>query len=56
MESSPFVTVAEAAAWLRVSTATVRRWCADGTIPAVQYGKAYRIRKSDLERAAAVGR
>lgn len=35
---------------MRVSKMTVYRLIRAGTLPAVQIGKAYRVRESDLER------
>lgn len=34
---------------LKVSKATVRRWCRQGKLPAARIGKAYRVRKGDLD-------
>ena len=35
---------------LKVSKGTVQRWCHARELPAVKIGKAYRIRKEDLDR------
>lgn len=35
---------------LKVGKGTVQRWCHAGELPAVKIGKAYRIRKEDLDR------
>ena len=35
---------------LRISKGTVQRWCRDRKLPAAKIGKAYRIRKEDLDR------
>ncbi|MBI4499464.1 MAG: helix-turn-helix domain-containing protein [Chloroflexi bacterium] len=35
---------------LKVSKATVQRWCREGKLPAAKIGKEYRIRRDDLER------
>ena len=52
-ESSPggprFLTASEAAERMRVSKMTVYRLIRSGKIRAVQIGKAYRVRESDLE-------
>jgi excisionase family DNA binding protein len=40
----------EAAQVIGVSEKTIRRRIADGTLPAVQFGQLWRIRRSDLER------
>ncbi len=53
-ESSPggprFLTASEAAERMRVSKMTVYRLIRSGKIPAVQIGKAYRVRETDLEQ------
>jgi excisionase family DNA binding protein len=36
---SPLLTVSETARFLRVTEATVRRWCRDGDLPAVKAGR-----------------
>jgi excisionase family DNA binding protein len=46
------LTVRETADLLKVSTVTVRRFIADGRLPAVKVGRAVRIEKSDAERVA----
>jgi excisionase family DNA binding protein len=45
-----FLTASEAAERMRVSKMTVYRLIRSGKIPAVQIGKAYRVREDDLER------
>ena len=35
---------------LRISKGTAQRWCRDRRLPAAKIGKAYRIRKEDLEK------
>jgi excisionase family DNA binding protein len=47
--SGAFLTASEAAARMRVSKMTVYRLIRAGKLPAVQIGKAYRVRESDLE-------
>ncbi len=48
--SPEWLTVEQAAAWLQVSTKTIRRYIEAGTIPAVNLGgRAIRIRRQDLE-------
>ena len=37
------LTVAEAAAYLRVSQATLWRWCQEGRVPALKIGREWRI-------------
>lgn len=46
---SPFLTLAEAADYMRVSTQTIRRWIKAGTLAAAKPGKEYRIRREDLD-------
>ncbi len=46
---SRFLTASEAAERMRVSKMTVYRLIRAGKLPAVQIGKAYRVRESDLE-------
>jgi len=43
------LTVDEVARYLRVHPMTVQRWCRSGSLPAAKIGRAYRIKKSDLE-------
>ena len=47
------LTVAEAAACLRVSRATLWRWCQEGRVPAFKIGHEWRIIGSDLKRLIA---
>jgi excisionase family DNA binding protein len=35
---------------LRISKGTAQRWCRDRRLPAAKIGKAYRIRKADLDK------
>ncbi len=42
------LTVEEAAAYLRVSRATVWRWCKSRKVPAVKIGREWRIMKQTL--------
>jgi len=46
---------AEVAKYLRVSQATVLRWCASGKLPAFKIGREWRIPKSELDRLARSG-
>lgn len=46
---SKFLTASEAAERMRVSKMTVYRLIRSGKLPAVQIGKAYRVRERDLE-------
>lgn len=43
------LTVDEIAAYLRVSRATICRWCGIGKLPAFKIGKSWRVQRSDLE-------
>ena len=44
-----YLTVQEAASWLRVSELTVRRWIWAGKLPATRLGRLVRIKPADLE-------
>ncbi len=44
-----FLTVAEVAELIRVSTMTVYRFIKAGELPAVRVGKSYRIREDDVD-------
>lgn len=44
------MTVAEVAAFMRVSTMTVYRLIKGQDLPAVRIGKSYRIREGDIDR------
>lgn len=44
------LTVAEAAALLKVSRSTIRRWCNEGKLPGVRIGRGWRIESLELER------
>ena len=45
-----FMTVAEVAQLIRVSTMTVYRLIKAGELPSVRVGKSYRIREDDIDR------
>ena len=49
-ERARFLTVAEVAAQLRVSTMTVYRLIKAGHLAAVRVGKSYRVREDDVDR------
>ncbi|MGE3298558.1 MAG: helix-turn-helix domain-containing protein [Porticoccaceae bacterium] len=49
------LTVDDVARRLRVSQRAVRRWIAEGRLPAVHLGRAVRVRPADLARIIAVG-
>lgn len=44
-----FLTVAEVAELLRVSTMTVYRLIKSGELPAARIGKSYRVREDDID-------
>jgi excisionase family DNA binding protein len=48
VKQKELLTVKEVAVHLRVSRATVWRWCQQGIIPAVRVGRCWRIRQVDL--------
>ena len=48
--SPEMLTVDEIAEYLRVSRATICRWCGTGRLPAFKIGKSWRVQKKDLER------
>jgi len=43
------LSVADMTRILKVSKATVQRWCRQRRLPAAKIGKAYRIRRGDLD-------
>ena len=45
-----FLTVAEVAELMRVSTMTVYRLIKEGDLPAVRVGKSYRLREDDVDK------
>jgi excisionase family DNA binding protein len=57
MPALPFLTVPQVAAELQVTPQTIRNWIDQGTLPAVRIGRAFRVKRSDLdallERASA---
>ena len=50
LERARFLTVAEVAAQLRVSTMTVYRLIRAGQLASVRVGKSYRVREDDVDR------
>lgn len=44
------LTVEEAANYLKVSKVTIRRWCAEGKLPAFKIGREWRINKFELDK------
>ena len=53
--SDEFLTVPEVAERLKVSAQTIYRWIDDGMLPAVQFGKQYRVRSDELEQIVSRG-
>jgi excisionase family DNA binding protein len=49
MPSTPFLTVSEVAAEFQVTAQTIRNWIEHGVLPATRIGRAYRIRREDLD-------
>ena len=53
----PLLTVPQVAELFQVTAQTIRNWIDHGTLPALRVGRAYRVRRADvdqlLERAAA---
>ena len=49
MERASVYTPSEAAAVLKVPLQTVWRWCRNGTIPAVKFGRTWRIQRAALD-------
>ena len=54
-EKARFLTPAEVADMLRVSTMTVYRLIKAGDIPALKVGKSYRLREDDVDRWISAG-
>jgi excisionase family DNA binding protein len=53
--SGPVWTVQEAATYLKVSTATIWRWCAAGQLKAFKIGHEWRIADPKLDKLTARG-
>lgn len=45
-----YLTTQEVANLLKVKEITVRRWILRGWLPAIRFGKVFRIKKEDLEK------
>lgn len=45
-----YLTTQEVATLLKVKEITVRRWILRGWLPAIRFGKVFRIKKYDLEK------
>lgn len=52
-ETATYLSVADVAILLRVSTKTVRRWIKAGKLPATKLGRDWRIARTDLRAVAA---
>ena len=52
MTSEVYYTLEEAASLLKLHPQTLRRWIREGKLPAKRFGKQFRLRSEDLERAA----
>jgi excisionase family DNA binding protein len=52
---SEILTVKEVSDYLRLSRATVWRWCNDGTLPAFKVGRGWRVHRGDVEKLLAQG-
>lgn len=50
MMTTDLLTVAEVAALLRVSPATVRRWLTAGDAKGVKVGKSWRVSQAEVDR------
>ncbi|MBI4492907.1 MAG: helix-turn-helix domain-containing protein [Chloroflexi bacterium] len=50
-----FLTVLEAAAYLKATPSTVAKWCREGILPAVKLGKVWRISRPGIERMVSTG-
>ena len=48
--SVEILTVKEAAAWLKVSTKSIRQWAEDGTLPGFRIGRTYRFKRAEIEK------
>jgi excisionase family DNA binding protein len=49
MPEQPLLTVPQVASELQVTAQTIRNWIAHGTLPAVRIGRAFRVRRADVE-------
>lgn len=50
MNTEEYLTTQEVAKLLKVKEITVRRWILRGWLPAIRFGKVFRIKKEDLEK------
>lgn len=47
--SDELLTVSEVAERLRIHSMTIYRWIEEGRLPAMRFGKQYRVRAADLD-------
>src|SRR6266508_5941661 len=52
MTTDIYYTLEEAAAMLKLHLQTLRRWIRQGKLPARRFGRQFRLRREDFERAA----
>jgi excisionase family DNA binding protein len=52
MAPEVYYTLEEAASMLKLHPQTLRRWIREGKLPAKRFGKQFRLRREDFERAA----
>ena len=50
LDSTDFITVADAARELNVSQRSLRRWIADRRVQVIRFGRAVRIHRAELQR------
>jgi excisionase family DNA binding protein len=50
VDEDELLSVEEMTRILKVSRPTIQRWCRDRKLPAAKIGKAYRIRREDLDK------
>ena len=53
MAESELLTVAQVADELQVTAQTIRNWIEQGVVPALRIGRAYRIRRDDVDELLA---
>jgi excisionase family DNA binding protein len=49
VQTEELLTLAEVAAYLKLSRRTAWRWCKSGHLPAIKVGHQWRVTRSDLE-------
>ena len=52
-DGGPFLTVPQVAATLDVTAQTIRNWIERGTLPALRVGRAFRVRREDVDELLA---